>query len=187
MYAADDPINKWDPLGQETLIETATTLAIDGILNTLRFARPLLNVIGTAGQRALGNALLERFALRFSARLGEKAVFRILVQSGIGRDAATRMVAESFGRTIAKKGFEQIVTGTVKKPKVLLSIVFFLFLGDKARADENARDLTPVDRDDALVTSAMVVFMDDERPFISPRLARVFDELYHLMLPFAVF
>ena len=45
------------PSGQETLIETATTLAIDGILNTLRFARPLLNVIGTAGQRALGNAL----------------------------------------------------------------------------------------------------------------------------------
>jgi RHS repeat-associated protein len=183
LYAKSDPVNQWDPTGEQSLIDTMQSIAIQGALLTLRFVRPALNVIFVGG-KALGTSLVQRFVLRFAMRLGPREVARILIKTGIKPRLAQKAALEATSPLldpIKQVAVQLILRGETNLTRSLFGVLFALFAGDQALAHDEARAMTPKNDVERVEVASLAVFMEDERPTVAPRFRAVFDGLYELL------
>ncbi|MGH9383813.1 MAG: RHS repeat-associated core domain-containing protein, partial [Vicinamibacterales bacterium] len=186
LYANADPVNRWDPSGEFSLIEIGQTISFYTQWVVLTAARPALNAIASTGSRLLGNALLQNFTLRFAARIGVQTAERILIRTGVAPSVARREVLKATSSVLDP--LERVTADAVlKSGKIvqgrILAVLFSLFAGDQARAQEQIQELAPQDPEELAEVAAFVVFLEEDRDIVPPRFKLIVETLLGLMFP----
>ena len=167
LYAYADPVNRWDPSGETTLGELASTVAFYGRWLAIEFTSLLGRVVARSASKVLGETMIRRFVNRYAARLGHKTIVNILRRAGFTRHEATRLAKDALNPVLDKflgpAAQAQLRNGT------LLAILFAVFAGDEALARSESQALAPQDSDETLTLAGFVVLAEEDQDDFPPR------------------